>query len=170
MVKQIIKGKTCTIAIDIPAYWDPNTKSVLDQLMRYCLDKDKQREVIVALNNLITMENKLIESLKTVGEHSKEFEEKARKFIGMNLNHGFRLGSNYPLADTARLDMIDQMQEYQKLITELPTEKVTWGLIFYGFYLGRLAYETGFMLGTFISKERVEEYRKELEQEMGYVG
>lgn len=170
MVKQIIKGKTCKIAIDIPAYWDQNTKGVLEQLMHYCLDEDKQREVIEALNNLVMMENKLIESLKAIDEHSSEFEKKAREFIGMNLNHGFRLGSNYPLADAARLDMMDQMQEYQRLVTELPTEKVTWVLIFYGFYLGRLAYETGFMLGTFISKERVEEYKNELEQAMGYVG
>ena len=170
MVKQIIKGKTCKIAIDIPAYWDQNTKGVIEQLMRYCLDEDKQREVIDMLNSLVTMENKLIESLKGVNQYSANFEKQAREFIGMNLNHGFRLGSNYRLTDNARLDMIDQVQEYQKLVARLPTDNVMWVLIFYGFYLGRLAYETGFMLGTYISKERVEEYRKELEQEMGYVG
>ena len=170
MVNHTIKGKTCTIAIDIPAYWDENTRNVLQQLMRYCLDEDKQKEIIGALNNLVTMENKLMESLKAIKQQSKKSEDKAREFIGMNLNHGFRLGSNCPLPDAARLDMIDQMQEYQRLVNELPTDNITWILIFYGFYLGRLAYETGFMLGTFISKERVEEYKEEIMRDMSYVG
>ena len=170
MVKHIIKGKTCRVSVDIPAYWDENTKNVLEQLMHYCLDEDKQKEVLGALNNLVAMENKLIKSLKKIKQHSVKFEEKAREFIGMNLNHGLRLGSNYPLADNARLDMADQIQEYEGMVTELPTENITWVLIFYGFYLGRLAYETGFMLGTYISKDRVEEYKEQLQKEMSYVG
>lgn len=170
MVKHIIKGKTCKISIDIPAYWDQNTRSVLEQLMRYCLDEDNQKEVIGAINNLVLMENKLLESLKKIKQHSAKFEKKAREFIGMNLNHGFRLGTNYPLPDNARLDMADQMQEYSRLIRKVPTEKINLVLIFYGFYLGRLAYETGFMLGTYISKERVEEYKEQIERDMSYVG
>lgn len=170
MVKHVIKGKTCSISIDIPAYWDENTKRVLQQLMHYCLDEDRQKEVIDALNSLVIMENKLIESLKSVKQHSAGFEKNAREFIGMNLNHGFEIGSNYPLAEKARLDIVDQLLEYQELIAKLPTKNVMWVLIFYGFYLGRLAYETGFMLGTFVSKDRVEEYKNELQREMSYVG
>lgn len=170
MVKHVIKGKTCKISIDIPAYWDQNTRGVLEQLMHYCLDEDKQKEVINMLNILVTMENKLIESLKGINQYSANFEKRAREFIGMNLNHGFRLGSNYRLADNARLDMIDQITEYKTLVGKLPADNIMWVLILYGFYLGRLAYETGFMLGTYISKERVEEYKEELQKEMSYVG
>jgi hypothetical protein len=170
MVMHVIKGRTCKIAIDIPAYWDANTKSVLMQLMHYCLDEDKRKDVISSLNNLAEMENKLIESLKKIKEHAPEFEEKAREFIGMNLNHGFKLGSNYSMTDLARLEMMEQIKEYENLVGRLPTKKISWALIFYGFYLGRLAYETGFMLGTFISEDRVEEYKEEIERDMSYVG
>src|SRR3990167_2977950 len=94
MVKHIIKGKTCEVEINIPKYWDENTKNVLMQLMKYCLPPEKQEEVITSVNTLVYLENLLIDALKAVGYKEEEYEKFVREFIGLNLNHGFATGSN----------------------------------------------------------------------------
>jgi hypothetical protein len=170
MAKHIIKGKTCKITLDIPAYWDSNTREVLDKILKYCIEEDKQKSVIDSIEILVEAENKLIEGLEATGNKNTEFEKKMREFIGMNLNHGFGIGSNYRLTNKAKMSMISQLLDYKKIIEGFPIEDMHWLSIFYGIYLGRLSYETGFMLGTSISSEVVEEYKEEIRREMSYVG
>jgi len=170
MVKHIIKGKTCEVEINIPKYWDENTKNVLTQLMKYCLPPERQEEVIASVNTLVYLENLLIDALKAVGYKQEEYEKFVREFIGISLNHGFELGANYTLEATEKMEMLRQQVDFKKEIDKVPKDDAKLIVILYSIYLGRLAYETGFLVGTYISKDMVEQYRHELEEKMSYVG
>jgi hypothetical protein len=169
-MKHLIKGKTCEIKIDIPGSWDKETKNLITKIMEYCLEEEKRIEVINSLNRLNESEENLLNSLKQIDEYKGEFEKTMREFIGMNLNHGFEIGSNYMLTSEAKAEILTQVEEYQKILEKMAFDNMYWVCVLYGLYLGRLSYEMGFMLGTSISAERVEEYREEIRKEMSYVG
>jgi len=170
MVKHVIKGRTCEIEINIPKYWDENTEKVLTKLMKYCLPEDKQKEVIGSINTLVFLENLLVDAMKEVGYKKADHEKFVREFIGISLNHGFRIGSHYKLETVEKMEMIRQQMDYKEEIKRVPKEDTKLIILLYSIYLGRLAYETGFMVGTYISKDMVEQYKKELEENMSYVG
>jgi len=169
-MKHTIKGKTCEIEIDIPSTWDDNTKKVLEKIMKYCLPEERRQEVISSLNRLNESEEKLLSALKEIDQYKPEFEKNIRELIGMNLNHGFQIGSNYMLTSKAKVNVLSQLEEYQKKLEKFDFENIYWVCVFYGLYLGRMSYEMGFMLGTSVSAEIVEEYKEELKKEMSYVG
>ena len=108
--------------------------------------------------------------MKAVGYKQEEFEKFVREFIGISLNHGFELGANYTLEATEKMEMLRQQVDFKKEIDKVPKNDTKLIVILYSIYLGRLAYETGFLVGTYISKDMVEQYKKELEEKMSYVG
>ena len=152
MAKHIVRGKTCKVSINIPNSWDKHTKKVVLTCIKYCLPKDRQREVIGHVNNLVFLENELIKAIKATGERSKELEKKIRGFLGLNLNHGFQVGSMYSMEEITKFRiLIKQQSKYKEMVEKVVDDKLEWIIIYYSTYLGRMAYETGFMIGTSVS-------------------
>jgi hypothetical protein len=172
MVKHTIRGKSCTVDVDIPAYMDEETKKVLFDLMKHCLDEARQKEALHSINNLMDMTGVLIGALKKVGEGSKHLEKTIREMVGTHLNHGFAVGKTYTMVDTKLAGILEEQQEeYTKVLEKLPKEGGLAVSLFYCINLGRMAYETGFMLGTFLSEEKVEKYfMQAAKKEEEYIG
>ncbi len=172
MVKHRVKGKTCVIDVDIPAYMDDAMKKVLLELMKRCLDDEHQKEVVDAINHLVESTSVLIAALKKVGENSKDLEKSVRGMVGTHLNHGFEVGKNYALFDIKIAEaLMGQKEEYAKMAQSFPKKSGLAVSLFYCINLGRMAYETGFMLGTLISAEKVEKYYSESKKKQAeYIG
>jgi hypothetical protein len=172
MVKHVIKGKTCSVAVDIPNYWDNRTKRIITTLMRYCIDKPRQKAVLTAVTSLMNYEKVLFDIFRRIKEYDPILEHGIRGFTGMHLNHGFMIGQQLnPEATKAVEQTIQEQFDYRPLIKQMPKAKQYFGeFVFYCLNLGRLAYETGYILSLFVSKERVEKNVEELTEELSYIG
>ncbi len=172
-MKYKIKGKTCSLVLDLPNYIDDTTKDVLVEIFSYCLDEESKDKVLGTVKDLLIQTRKLINSLKKSKKHSKQLEDGIRKFIGLHLNHGFKIGSYYtPGEDGEELaDVISDQLNYGKILAGLTAQKKSIGeTVFFCMDLARMAFETGLMLSYYLSEELVEQHQNELRKMSSYIG
>ncbi|HLD57849.1 MAG TPA: hypothetical protein VJA47_06060 [archaeon] len=168
-----IKGRTCSLVLDLPNYLDESTRDVLLEIFSYCLDEESRDKVLGSVKDLLIQTRKLVNSLKKSKKHSKQLEDGIRKFIGIHLNHGFQIGSYYtPGEDGEELaDVISDQLNYGKVLAGLPSQKKKIGeTIFFSLDLARMAFETGLMLSYYLSEELVEQHQNELRKMSSYIG
>jgi hypothetical protein len=172
MVKHIIRGRTCKVAVEIPNYWDERTRRIIETIMRYCIDKPRQKAVYSAVQSLMNYEKVLFDIFRKVKKSDHNLEHGVRTFTGMHLNHGFLIGQQLnPEAAKAVEETLQEQFDYRPFIKKMPRMKQSFGeFVFYCLNLGRLAYETGYILSLFVSKERVERHAGELKEELTYIG
>lgn len=172
MVKHVIKGTTCKVMVDIPNFWDERTRRIITTIMRYCIDKPRQKAVLNAVKALMNYERILFEIFRKIKKYDPALEHGIRAFTGMHLNHGFTIGQQLnPEAAQAVEQALQEQFDYRPLVKQMPRSKRYFGeFVFYCLNLGRLAYETGYILSLFVSKERVERHAEELQEELTYIG
>jgi hypothetical protein len=172
MVKHIIKGTTCRVAVEIPNFWDERTRRIITTIMRYCIDKPRQKAVLNAVKALMNYERVLFSIFRKIKKYDPVLEHAIRSFTGLQLNHGFLIGQqlNTEAAQAVEQSLQEQF-DYRPLIKQIPRGKQAFGeFVFYCLNLGRLAYETGYILSLFVSKERVERHADQLKEELTYIG
>ncbi len=172
-MKHKIKGKTCSLVLDLPNYMDDTTRDVLVNIFSYCLDEESRDKVLDAVRTLLTQIRKLINSLKKTKKHTAEIERGIREFLGTQLNHGFSIGFYYAPGEEGPeiIDVLVDKFNYSRLLSKLPqNKKKTAEGIFYCLDLASLAFETGLMLSYYLSEELVEQNQKELRKMSSYIG
>lgn len=173
MVKYKIKGKTCSLVLDLPNYLDEKTRDVLTNIFSYCLDEESRDKVLDAIRNLLTQIRKLINSLKKSKKYTAALERGIREFLGIQLNQGFVIGSYYTPGEDGPeiIDILVEKYNYSRLLSRLPQEKKkTAEGVFYCLDLASLAFETGLMLSYYLSEELVEQHQNELKKISSYIG
>ena len=173
MSKHKIRGKTCSLVLDLPNYLDEKTRDVLVNIFGYCLDEESRDKVLYAVKNLLTQIRKLINSLKKSKKHTAEIERGIREFLGIQLNHGFEIGNYYTPGEDGPeiIDVLVEKFNYSRVIAKLPTnKKKTAEGVFYCLDLASLAFETGLMLSYYLSEELVEQNQNELKKTSSYIG
>ncbi len=172
MTKHRIKGRTCSLVIDLPDYLDDKTKSVLVNIFNYCLDEESKEKVLGEVADLLKQTRKLINSLKKDGKYTNELERGIREFIGTQLNIGFEIGSSYtPGEDGKELtEILSDQYNYSRLISILPkTKRKEAEKVFFIMDLSVMAFEAGLMLSYHLSEELVEQHYNELKKATSYI-
>ncbi|MBI2676097.1 MAG: hypothetical protein HYX24_06575 [Candidatus Aenigmarchaeota archaeon] len=184
MVLHRIRGRSCTVDVDIPAYMDGSTKKILITILQYCLEEKYQKSATESINKLMKSLAELFGWLKEHEIYHPVIEKNVRDFVGLHLNHGFEIGLRYyPYEGEGEDDeeggggektlqkILQKQINLEAAAIELPENRQTIGsLIFHCLNLGRIAYETGLMLSVFLSEDMVEKHQEEMRMEGSYVG
>ncbi len=186
MVLHQIRGKTCSIEVDIPVFMDDSTKKVLITILQYCLEDKYRKQVTTSVNKLMESLSQLFGWLKEHDIYDPLIEKSVRDYAGLHLNHGFEIGLRYypyetePEGDDEEEDtegaktiekILQKEVNFDEVAKRLPQSRQTiGGLIFHCLNLGRLAYETGLILSVYLSEDMVEKHQHEMRSEGSYVG
>ena len=173
MVKYRIKGRNCSLVLDLPKYMDESTKDVLVKVFAFCLDNESKEKVLGTVKNLLSEIRILITSLKKNKKHTAELEKTIREFLGLQVNRGFEIGSYYTPGEEDGRDLSEILSEnvnYGKVISKLPaSKKAAASTVFACMDLSVLAFETGLMLSYYLSEELVEQNQNELRKATSYI-
>ncbi|MBI4095468.1 MAG: hypothetical protein HY438_01255 [DPANN group archaeon] len=189
MATQTIYGKTCKVKVHLPKSIDINTKRVLTEIARTCLEQKNQKVANTIIKDVHARIGVLINSLKKSKLHSPALETAIREFLGFYLNHGFQFGKDMVPPEAAEesddeeftgvkqdvtniFDLLKQQYNYKKAMAKVKGRPREMGaILFYCMDLTRLAFEAGLTLGLYLSEEKIDEYYKEFGgKEVAYIG
>ncbi|MBI2040768.1 MAG: hypothetical protein HYT16_01575 [DPANN group archaeon] len=189
MATHIIYGKTCKVKVNIPKSLDENTRRVLAEIAKNCLEPKNQKIANTIIKDVTARINVLINSLKKSKLHSPALETAIREFLGFYLNHGFQFGKDMvPPEATEEPDsgeftgvkqevtnvyeLLKQQYNYKKSMAKVKGRPREMGaILFYCMDMTRLAFEAGLTLGLYLSEEKIEEYYNEFGgKEVAYIG
>lgn len=160
-----IKGKNTEFTVELPKLIDERTKEVIEKTLKQCVEPQNQEKVMQVFNQLLSQTNLLIDELKKDGSYHKELEKDVRRFVGIQMKKGFKIGDKaiqpYEV-DIVRNAMKSQMVYEGDVIENLPKkyQEIAKDL-FVSLELGRMALEAGMVIGILISTEQAEKFYEE---------
>ncbi len=181
MATHTIYGKTCKVKVNLPKSVDKNTKRVLTEIAKNCLEPASQKIANAIIKDVDMRIGVLINSLKKSKVHSSALETAIREFLGFYLNHGFQFGKDMVPPEASEdaeesgdeeftgakqeatniFELLKQQYNYKKAMAKVKGRPREMGaILFYCMDLTRLAFEAGLTLGLYLSEEKIEEYYK----------
>ncbi len=191
MATYAVYGKTCKIKINIPKTVDANTKKVLTEIAKNCLETKNQKIASDIVKDVLSRTGTLISSLKKSNVHSAPLEKSIREFLGFYLNHGFQFGKDLVPPEASEesdeseneepegeeqesanvYDLLKEQYNYKKVMSKIKGKSKEIGTImFYCMDITRLAFEAGLLLGLYLSEEKIEQYYSVFGKEAAYIG
>lgn len=168
-----IKGKNNEFVIDLPELIDERTKEVIEKTLRKCVKPENQERVMEALNRILSQTNALIDGLKEDENYHEKLEKDIRRFVGIHMRKGFDIGRK--TIQPEEIDIVQealskQMKYTGKVIKDLPKNLQGFSTgLFTALELGRMAFESGFVLGILLSTEEIDKFYEEEAEDISYI-
>ncbi len=168
-----IEGKDTEFVVELPELIDERTKEVIEKTLKQCVEPGNQEKVMQVFNQLLSQTNALIEELKKDGNYHENIEEDVRRFVGIHMKKGFKIGDKaiQPYEVGIVKEEIGEQMEYEgDVIDNLPDEyqEVAKDL-FTALELGKMAFEAGLVIGILISTEQADKFYKQESEDLSYI-
>jgi len=165
MAEYKIKGKNTEFVVELPELIDKKTKEVIEKTLKQCVEPKNQEKVMKVFNQLLSQTNLLMDELKKDGSYHKEIEKDVRRFVGIHMKKGFKIGDKAIQpheVDIVRDAIKSQMAYEGDVIENLPEDYQEIAKdLFISLELGRMAFEAGLVIGILISTEQAEKFYEE---------
>ncbi len=168
-----VNGEENEFVIDLPELVDERTKEIIEKTLKKCVDPKNQDKVVQALNKMLSQTNGVIDQLKEDDKYNEKLEEDIRKFVGINMKNGFEVGSQTIQPEEVEIvqkAMVEKMAYEGEVIEDLPEDLQGFArYIFACLELGRISFQTGFIIGIFLSMEKAEKFYQEESDNLSYI-
>lgn len=173
MAEYEVKGEEEEFIVELPELADERMKKIIEKTLKNCVEPERQNKVMETFNRVISQTNAIIDNLKEDEKYHEKLEEDIRRFVGIHVKKGFDMarGTIQPQEVEEVHEALGERMIYEgEVIEDLPEDLQSFSRYIFGcLELGRMALETGLILGILISTEKVDEFYKEKSDGISYI-